>query len=81
MKCNSCLLLNNNNLRFQYEEYEDVVLTATELNKIRFQDDEGDNEIYFLSSSIFIDNNNWFPNVESGNNDDGIKFKNNPFPM
>ena len=58
MKCNSCLLLINNNLRFQYEEYEDVVLTATELNKIRFQDDEGDNEIYFLSSSIFINNNN-----------------------
>ena len=56
MKCNSCLLLINNNLRFQYEEYEDVVLTATELNKIRFQDDEGDNEIYFLSSSIFIIN-------------------------
>ena len=56
MKYNSCLLLINNNLRFQYEEYEDVVLTATELNKIRFQDDEGDNEIYFLSSSIFIIN-------------------------
>ena len=53
MKCNSCLLLINNNLCFQYEEYEDVVLMATELNKIRFQDDEGDNEIYFLSSSIF----------------------------
>ena len=56
MKNNSCLLLINNNLRFQYEEYGDVVLTATELNKIRFQDDEGDNEIYFLSSSIFIIN-------------------------
>ena len=56
MKNNSCLLLINNNLRFQYEEHEDVVLTATELNKIRFQDDEGDNEIYFLSSSIFIIN-------------------------
>ena len=54
MKYNSCFLIINNNLRFQYEEYEDVVLTATELNKIRFQDDEGDNEIYFLSSSIFI---------------------------
>ena len=47
---------------------------------IRFLD-KNDNGIYFLSSSIFIDNNNWFPNVESGNNGDGIKFKNDPSPM
>lgn len=54
MKYNSCLPLINNNLRFQYDEYEDKVLIATEQWTIRFQD-EDNNEIYFLSS-IFIDN-------------------------
>ena len=41
---------------------------------ICFQD-EDNNEIYFLSSSIFIDNNNFFPDVESRNNGNGIKIK------
>ena len=70
MKYNSCLLLIKNNLRFQYEEYEDEVLTATEQWTIRFQD-EDDNVIY-LSSSIFINNNNCFPKNEFRDNGDEI---------
>ena len=49
-------------------------MMATEQWTIRFQE-ENDIEIYFLSFSIFINNNNCFPNDQFRDDGDGIIYK------